>query len=104
MNLTDARGIADKYLAEQIQPLLVDDGIQVAIIEKATICKPWGWVFFWTDKRAIEPRDPRFDLVGNGPIVVLASDGSVDQLGTARGIEFQISKFEREVVEGGGSS
>lgn len=54
-----------------------------------------GWVFFWDSKRHQETGDFRDATVGNAPILVDRTDGSVHHTGTARPIEEYIDRYKR---------
>ena len=74
----------------------------VAINHRYTRKMPYGWIFFYNARAYLDGGDRLRMLVGNGPIVVLASNGEVVILGTARGLDDEISAFEesRELRRG----
>lgn len=48
--------------------------------EDRTIERPFGWVFFYSTAEYAKTRDIKFAVPGAAPIVVLRSNGSVEQL------------------------
>lgn len=75
-------------LRERTEPLV--------LIDEATIEQPHFWVFFYTTKRYTEIRNRRDDLLGNAPIIVEKSDGSIHMTGTALPTEHYIADYEAE--------
>lgn len=64
------------------------------ILEKETIEKDWGWVFFYTSKKWHETNDFRYAVAGNAPYIVLREYGNTLVTGTAHAIEYYIECFE----------
>ena len=64
------------------------------IIEKETIEKDWGWVFFHTSKKWYETQNIRYAVAGNAPYIVLRENGIVIVTGTAHETEHYIRRFE----------
>jgi len=80
----EARKIAAGYLAHNLAPETVGiDPDTLAINKKATIEKPYGWVFFWTTKRELEAVEPGREiefgnvLPGNAPFLVERDAGEI---------------------------
>jgi len=99
----EARKIAAGYLARHLAPDAVGiDPDTLAINEKATIEKPYGWVFFWTTKRELEAVEAGREidlgnvLLGNAPFLVERGAGEICQFGTARSVEWFLDRYERE--------
>ncbi len=86
----EATDLATRYITEQCRN--VPGG--VALVDKQTTRKSYGWVFFYNAKRYLETHSPLDSLGGNGPIIVL-EDGQVHQLGSALDPEVSIAEFER---------
>lgn len=61
----------------------------------------YGWVFCFDGASAVATRDPEEQILGLGPVLVLARDGTVVQLGTARTLEKELQAFERTSGLGG---
>ena len=75
-------------------------GDSLVIIESSTIEKDYGWIFFWNSKKYMETKNDRYLLYGGGPIVVEKVDGSIHQLGSAGGAEYQIELYEAQRDKG----
>jgi hypothetical protein len=84
--------IAKRHIDEQCRS--VEGG--VAIVGSCTVRKPYGWIFFYNSARYLQTHDPLEALAGNGPLVVMGSDGSTYQLGSALSPAVTIADFERE--------
>ena len=81
--------------------VLETEGVDIegglALVEDATIAKPYGWVFFYNSRRYLATMNHMDMLIGHGPIVVLAASGEVIELGGgAGGSESKINRFEQE--------
>ena len=83
----DAIAIVEKYLDADVRPWIAEEVILLTseIVHEATF-----WVFFYNTRAFIETKSLSHALVGNGPIVVSAHDGSLRELGTATPWEEQI--------------
>ena len=68
------------------------------VADEYTIERPSGWVFFYTSRRYLETRNLGFLLVGNGPVYVSKSDGSIAFLGTAGDVERNIEEYESRMI------
>jgi hypothetical protein len=55
----------------------------------------YGWVFCFDSESAVATRDAGEQILGLGPVLVLARDGTVVQLGTARSLERELRAFEK---------
>jgi hypothetical protein len=93
--------VIDRETAYQlVQDLLktrgkyLEDGDTLQIIDASTIETDYGWVFFWNSRKFLETKKSRYYLSGNGPFVVEKADGSVHQLGSAGGSEYQVELYE----------
>jgi hypothetical protein len=56
---------------------LPDHAAHYIILEQHTREEPFGWIFFWSDRRYIETEDPKYFVAGNGPVVVLRTTGKI---------------------------
>ncbi len=75
----EARAIAIAYLDAAMR----GSGVDVVIVDNATIEKSYAWIFFCQSKRYLESGNFSDRLAGNAPIVVAKADGRVHQTGTA---------------------
>jgi len=64
------------------------------IIEEATIEREGCWVFFYQSAEYIATQRWESKVVGNAPILVRKSDGTVFPTGTANPTEYYIKNFE----------
>lgn len=93
MNVSDARIIADRYLAH----MQADSTEELSFNYDITEVNALGYVFFYNTKRYWETNDPMTSLAGNGPILVLREDGKVVELLANQTVEASIN----ELVAGG---
>lgn len=89
--LDSAKEIARHYVAS----LKVAPGVELVLVDQATIQKPFGWVFFYNSKKFLETRDFRDSVIG-APFIVDRRDGSLHPLKSAPPVQFYIEKYERE--------
>lgn len=62
MNLSEAKNIV-------LSDLQNNFGDDVQLIDDQTIKKPYGWVFFYNNKKFIETRDLTYALMSNTPFI-----------------------------------
>lgn len=77
-----ARRIAEQWIG---QNLAADD--DVVIDEQQTMEETFGWVYFYNSRQFLETGDFRYQLLGNAPIVVERSTGTIRETGTAKPLE-----------------
>ena len=65
------------------------------IADELTKEADFGWVFFYNSKRYRETKKASFALAGNGPVVVDRVSGAVTLLGSAGGVDHQLSEYRR---------
>jgi hypothetical protein len=70
-------------------------GDSLVVLDKATIEKPWGWVFFYTSRLWQETGDDRYLIGGNAPFIVERESGRMLVLGTALPLEHYIAFYEK---------
>ena len=85
-----ARRVVDAYVQ------VATDGAG-AILDQATLDKPYGWVFFYSTKKFVETGDPRDGLVGNAPLIFNRITGEYRVTGTAHPIEHYLSEYEAQL-------
>jgi hypothetical protein len=83
----EALAIARKAVAA------VNPAAGFVVVEKATIEKPFGWVFFYEPKAAAT--DPRAVVPGAGPLVVHRHDGSTTYLSSSVPPNVAIEEYEK---------
>lgn len=68
---------------------------EIIIVDKTTIERAWGWVFFHTSKKWLETGDIQYAIAGNAPILVEKATGILITIGTARRIEYYLEYYEQ---------
>jgi Immunity protein 35 len=92
---TEALEIVSKRLEQMSTP-----ADPFVVVDKNTIEKPFGWVFFYNSRRFVETGEFRYRLAGNGPVIVNKHDGSVEFFGTGRPpLEF-VAEYEQKLAGG----
>jgi hypothetical protein len=64
------------------------------VIDKNTIEKPFGWVFFVDTKKFLDTGNSDFRIVGNGPIIVNKHTGAVKSCASYKTVEESIKEYE----------
>lgn len=72
-----------------------DDGFTPVILDKETIERDFGWVFFYQSQEFLDSGDERDQLSSNAPIIVDRRDGSTNPTGTDAPIETYIKAYEK---------
>lgn len=88
-----------KHLVEELLRRESDE--DVAIVEGATLERPFGWVFFYNTRQYIKTGDVSHSLAGNAPYIVSRFTGAVVPTGTAYPIEHYISAYEENLRNAG---
>ena len=70
------------------------------VVEKNTVEKPFGWVFFYNSKRYVETGEFRYRLAGNGPVIVNKHNGSVEFFGTNKPPQEIVEEYEKKLAGG----
>lgn len=84
--------IAKKYIKRSGQK----SGIELAILEDASIKKEYGTIFHYNTKKYNETRnDDDNTLLGNAPFLVEKETGKVVIFGTSRSEEYYIDEYEQ---------
>ena len=78
----------------------IANGHDFVIVSDQTIERPFGWVFFYTTRQYLETDNPSYIVPGNGPLIVLSSDGSHEWLSTAMPPQKAIEVYEKKWIEG----
>ena len=93
LSKSDAIELVMKKLDEY--PPLVDDQ-RVLLLDK-TIEKPYGWIFFYNSKKAIETGNVIYRLAGNGPVIVNKIAGSIEFFGSLPPIDVILDTYEKNL-------
>ncbi|MEM0963600.1 MAG: YrhB domain-containing protein [Bacteroidota bacterium] len=89
LDLDAAREVAQSHL-DGLDPI----GSGVALDERHTIERPFGWVFFYDSVTGLETGDLKDRLVGNAPLIVDRRTGELHVTGTAHPIAHYIAAYE----------
>jgi hypothetical protein len=65
------------------------------VIDKNTIEKTFGWVFFYNSSKFVETGEPRYRLAGNGPVIVNKYNASVEFFGAGRPPLELVAEYEQ---------
>jgi hypothetical protein len=71
---------------------------EVIVLEAETLARPYGWIFFYADRRHVEGGDVRYALGGNAPFLVDRETGAIHELGTHAPIEKQLREYEARLA------
>jgi hypothetical protein len=83
------------HQAQQLIEAKISKGKNTCVVlEKETIEKYWGWVFFYQSKSYFETQDFRQMLAGNAPFIVNKETSVVSITGTSHPIEHYIKEYE----------
>jgi len=91
-NIEEAQRSAIQF-ARTMCDVSVDD--EVVIVEKSTIERAWGWVFFYTSRKWMETGSVEYAIAGNAPLIVVKATGRIVVTGTALPIAHYIAEFEK---------
>lgn len=80
--------------AEQAIRKLDGTQFELMIVDKDTMERAYGWVFFYQTKLFVETGNFMYALGGNGPVVVEHESGRVTFLGTGPSVEAILGAFE----------
>lgn len=89
----DARNLVITQLHSHQAGLPADD--ELIILDKLTMEKEWGWVFFYTSRKWQETQELRYAIAGNAPLIVEKKSGKLFPTGTAFPVEQYIANYER---------
>jgi len=95
LTITEALTAVSQKLEQMSPP---DDSF--VVVEKHTIEKPFGWVFFYNSKRFLETQEFRYRLAGNGPVIVDKYRGSVQFFGAGKPLEEILAEYEKKLADG----
>jgi hypothetical protein len=91
MTRTEARAKVEEVLRQEEKKA----GFELAVVDELTIDRALGWVFFYTAKKYLETRDPKWEVGGNAPMLVDRRTGEVHVTGTAENVEWYIERYEK---------
>ena len=88
-------------LVEAQLVLLAEDAGDCVVLERLTIERPFGWVFFYNAREYLEAGNELAALAGNAPYIVNRFTGAVVVTGTGHPIEYYLSAYETTLAESG---
>jgi hypothetical protein len=91
IEFSDAIFIARKYV-DSIQKDM--EGVSLVVLEKETISKSFGWVFFYNTQQFQLSGDYNDMLFGNAPFIVDRMSGKITETGTAYPVEYYIERYD----------
>jgi hypothetical protein len=86
----EGRRIALGWICENVA---APPGETIVVDDSLTRDEDFGWVFFYNSNRYLQTRDSRHQLLGNAPIIVERTAGTVHVTGTAKPIDEYIDEF-----------
>ncbi len=86
----EAREKAQNEIDSFAQP--ADD--RYIILDKSTISKEWGWVYFYTSEKWHTTNDLSYAVAGNAPFIIEKATGNLIVTGTAEPVENYIKRYE----------
>jgi hypothetical protein len=90
-----AKALVEKEINE---PVSSEPGqSRLVILDKHTIEKEWGWVFFYNTQEYAKSGNIMDTLVGNAPYIVNKNTGELIETGTAYDIEEYIKDYEEKL-------
>jgi hypothetical protein len=92
---TEALEIVSKRLQQMSTP-----ADPFVVVEKNTIEKPFGWVFFYNSKKFVETGESRYRLAGNGPVIVNKHNSSVEFFGSSKPPLETVAEYEQKLAGG----
>jgi len=90
---TEALELVSKELQQRHSP---DN--RTVVVDKDTIERAFGWVFFYNTKRFLETGKSRYRLLGNGPVIVNKHTANIEFFGSGKPVEEVISDYERNLA------
>jgi Immunity protein 35 len=68
---------------------------ELVLLEEKMLELDFGWGFFYQSRAYLESRDFRDALLGNAPLIVDKSDGSLYVTGTAHPFDYYVEQHRR---------
>ena len=69
-------------------------GTEFVVIDESTIEKPWGWVFFYQNKKFISDGNIAQQIAGNAPFIINKQTGKLTKTGTAYDLKQYLQIYE----------
>ena len=90
LTIDEAKALVIKDLSTMSRP-----DMELVVVDKHTVVKPYGWVFFFDAREYLESDGQRGGIFGNGPIVV-RHNKKLDRLTSAGRVTDIIGAFEKK--------
>jgi hypothetical protein len=91
MEYEEARSVVETILDQ----LGADVPGGLAIDDRYTMTRPYGWVFFFNSRKFMQTEHESDAIAGNGPILIMAKSGQVHHFGTSAPFRQQLEEFEQ---------
>ena len=88
----NAKEIAGDYLRRTLGSKFGDN---IVLLEKETLTKEYGWIFFYQHRKWLETGKVRDALIGNGPILIDKQTGKIVQFGSAGTVDYWCQLYEQ---------
>jgi len=89
-------------MSEELASMSSSGEVQYALVEKHTIERPFGWVFFYNSKEFVETGIGRYRVYGNGPIIVNRFTGALESFRSGETTASIIAEYEARLAKGQG--
>ena len=94
------RDQAKQLVQSQLDSQVTEMDCGAAVIDSATLERPFGWVFFYQSKEYLLTGNYSAQLAGNAPLIVNRHTGQVIATGTAKPVEEYIARYEASLASG----
>jgi Immunity protein 35 len=92
IDIEQAKTIAEEYVNRGY----CVEGDRLVVVDRETIEKEYGWIFFYDSLRYLESGDDSYLIAGNAPLIVEKDDGSVHVLPAVPSLEQWIAQYEAQ--------
>ncbi|TDP60090.1 YrhB domain-containing protein [Flavobacterium dankookense] len=82
--------VANKFIRE----IEEEAKMELLILQKHIIKKPYGIIYFYTSKKYYETKDDKYAVAGNAPFLVEKETGNIVEFGTGASEEYYILEYE----------
>ena len=66
------------------------------VVDEYTLVKPFGWVFFYNSDKFVKTGEFKYQLAGNGPVMVNSRTREIEFCGTNRSFEELMAEYDRK--------
>jgi hypothetical protein len=94
---SEARDLAQRY----VKALEQEAGCELELVDRFTLERPFGWMFFYQSSEYVRTQDPVFQLAGNGGLIVNRQSGTLTVAGSANTPEYYLDQYAAGLDVGG---